>query len=465
MVYLPRPGAPGPSQGTQKCLQHVQSMKIKKVKIKMNILIYAIFTIQLLHGVAGRYVNRIHLLRGFLGAEASHCLRPLSVHLTTGGKSGTQECYILMYIFQDEEFYHYTLENRIPPGYGLRTRRRCRRTIPHVSYELTLEKVGLKVTCNMQKNGAQRKQTTPSSTSSTRPPEMVIHTLPKDDDCKFVKLPTLDLPTFSGDYNAWVPFIDQFDSMVGNKTNISDSSKMGYLKRACTGDALILIKRLATNEQGNYKYARQVLMKRYQNKRCIAKTHIDYIVNAQPVKADTGISLRRFLGHFLDNVEGLRQLDIDIDTDDDIFLHYHVMTKLDNDTRRDYEIKHPGTELPVLSELIQFLEDRATALETYSAAGKGKQGGDGPGMKEKTGSFAAQGSDSKKGCLCCKGQHGTFRCEDFAKLSIDQRRKVVKDGDGCFNCMSPGHQVAKCTSKHSCRSPGCGKRHHSMLHV
>ena len=97
---------------------------------------------------------------------------------------------------------------------------------------------------------------------------------------------------------------------------------------------------------------------------------------------------------------------------------------------------------------------------------KGKQGGEGPTKKDKTGSFAAQGSsDSKKGCFCCKGQHGTFRCEDFAKLSIDQRRKMVKDGDGCFNCMAPGHQVAKCTSKHSCRSPGCGKRHHSMLHV
>ena len=48
-------------------------------------------------------------------------------------------------------------------------------------------------------------------------------------------------------------------------------------------------------------------------------------------------------------------------------------------------------------------------------------------------------------------------------MTVEERRKFVKENDLCFNCLQSGHPVAKCLSRHNCKS--CSKRHHSSLHV
>jgi len=45
-----------------------------------------------------------------------------------------------------------------------------------------------------------------------------------------VKLPTLKLPVFSGDYNEWMLFSDSFQSLIHNNRKLTDIQKFQYLR-------------------------------------------------------------------------------------------------------------------------------------------------------------------------------------------------------------------------------------------
>ena len=47
-------------------------------------------------------------------------------------------------------------------------------------------------------------------------------------------------------------------------------------------------------------------------------------------------------------------------------------------------------------------------------------------------------------------------------MSVEDRNSKVRSNNLCLNCFSPGHRVADCRSRYSCKS--CGSRHHSLLH-
>ena len=51
----------------------------------------------------------------------------------------------------------------------------------------------------------------------------------------------------------------------------------------------------------------------------------------------------------------------------------------------------------------------------------------------------------------------------FVALTVDQRLQHARNLPLCFNCLSP-HQFADCQSTRTCRSDGCNKKHHTLLH-
>ena len=305
--------------------------------------------------------------------------------------------------------------------------------------------------------------------SESKPQGMVvIPTKSTIEDSKFVKLPTQELPIFSGDYASWSSFIDTFDSMVGKKDNISDTAKLSYLKASVRGDAKTIINRLETNSTGNYDRARKLLTDRYDNPRSIIRAHIDYIVNCPVVKQDNGPLLRRYLEKLEDNIEGLRQLQVSTDEWGPILI-FHIYQKLDNDTRRDFEIKHPGTAIQKVPALLKFLKERALALETYSATGKKPVSADAPKAvpkEHKGGVFTGQAGGSLQAptkCFVCDHSHSPFKCEELLAMTVEQRQKLVKDLDVCGNCLRTTHTTPNCRSRYTCKT--CSKRHHSLLHV
>ncbi|XP_018361861.1 PREDICTED: uncharacterized protein LOC108760386, partial [Trachymyrmex cornetzi] len=52
-----------------------------------------------------------------------------------------------------------------------------------------------------------------------------------------VRLPKIDLPSFSGAYEDWHPFFDIFNSLIHSNNSLGDIQKFHYLKSALKGEA------------------------------------------------------------------------------------------------------------------------------------------------------------------------------------------------------------------------------------
>ncbi len=129
------------------------------------------------------------------------------------------------------------------------------------------------------------------------------------------------------------------------------------------------------------------------------------------------------------------------------------------------EFTTSSTHPPSLSEFVKFLDQRLQAVETVmdSKPPVSKKSTPRPFHKdqnrEKPRALHLRDSDS---CPCCDGRHLLYFCQAFKNLSVDKRNTVVRKNRICINCLSRGHTMSDCSSKHSCRE--CGKRHHSLLH-
>lgn len=57
-----------------------------------------------------------------------------------------------------------------------------------------------------------------------------------------VKLPTINLPTFSKQYEDWLPFLDTFTALIDKNESLTEIQKLHYLKSARKGEAADTIK-------------------------------------------------------------------------------------------------------------------------------------------------------------------------------------------------------------------------------
>lgn len=87
-----------------------------------------------------------------------------------------------------------------------------------------------------------------------------------------MRLPRIDLPTFSGPYDDWRAFHDVFHSMIHENTVLPAIQKMHYLKASLRGEAADVISSLELSAE-NYVEAWAMLNERYDNQRHRTKTY------------------------------------------------------------------------------------------------------------------------------------------------------------------------------------------------
>ena len=68
----------------------------------------------------------------------------------------------------------------------------------------------------------------------------------------------------------------------------------------------------------------------------------------------------------------------------------------------------------------------------------------------------------QKPCMKCKKQHSLNDCQDFLKLTLEQRKEFVQSKGLCFGCLTWGHVNKNCQRKSVCKI--CGKFHPTLLH-
>jgi len=109
-----------------------------------------------------------------------------------------------------------------------------------------------------------------------------------------IRLPKIELPTFSGTYIEWTSSLDLFDANEHSKVWLTDAEKLNYLKSAVKGDAHRLIRNLPVTT-ANYSIARGILQDRFGNVRVIVCSHLEALFSYPALKSESASGLRKLL--------------------------------------------------------------------------------------------------------------------------------------------------------------------------
>lgn len=275
-----------------------------------------------------------------------------------------------------------------------------------------------------------------------------------------VKLPTITLPTFNGQYSQWLQFKDAFISLIDKNTTLMDIQKLQYLRGSLKGEAIEFLEGLETTTE-NYKTAWELLTNHYENQRLIINTHLKELFETAAITKCNRTSIRQFVNHIRMHVKALAMLKLPVEQWDAILI-YLAVNKLDYNTRKDWET-HISTrgmnELPKMNELLEFLTGRYHMLEMVE---KEKSAFDSHKQDKKQGKAVALTTTASNECEYCKGAHRIFNCEKLIKLPIASRTTEIRKLKLCINCLQKGHWSKECRSQ-DCKI--CKGKHNSLLHI
>ncbi|XP_066595394.1 uncharacterized protein [Prorops nasuta] len=279
----------------------------------------------------------------------------------------------------------------------------------------------------------------------------------------FLRLPTITLPTFEGSYEKWLQFRDSFRSIIHENVNLSDIDKFHYLCAAVKGDASRAIQSFSINSE-NYTLAWEALTRRFEDKRLIIHDHLKAFFNVPAIGRQTSEGLQELYDDAANHLSSLRNLGESVQHWDTLII-YTIASKLDPQTRSDWEEKHAKLTSPKWSELSNFMMEQCRLIKTKSecqATTNNNQRQTGRMNTKSKGPTASHVATTKQSCACCRGTHAIHTCEKFAKLPIAGRLALIRETKGCFNCLRTGNTSKQCKAG-DCRR--CGKRHNTMLHL
>lgn len=122
-----------------------------------------------------------------------------------------------------------------------------------------------------------------------------------------VKLPAIDIPTFSGKYDEWAPFYDIFVALIHTNKNLTVIHTFYYLRSFLSSEAKECIKCLETAAV-NYEAAWSTLIARYNNTKMLKQFHVKNIVDLASVKDKSSESLRKLSDTLNSNMKAFEAL-------------------------------------------------------------------------------------------------------------------------------------------------------------
>ena len=129
-----------------------------------------------------------------------------------------------------------------------------------------------------------------------------------------MKLPKLEIKSFSGDPKETKSFKDSFKIAVNQRSDIAEVEKLTYLKSFLILEASRAVKGLAVTTE-NYEEALQVLDGRYGNVPIIVSSHFEELTNLPAVhNNDDTAKLRELYDKIESNLRSLREIGIQVDT-------------------------------------------------------------------------------------------------------------------------------------------------------
>lgn len=273
-----------------------------------------------------------------------------------------------------------------------------------------------------------------------------------------VKLPKISIPTFTGDYTEWQSFYDLFCSTIHDNPRLTPSQKLQYLKGTLTGEAAGLLKHFSITD-ANYIEAFKKLRERYDRKKHTIYMFVKKFMSQPSVTTASSGQVRRLLDTSDEIIRGLKALGESAESRDHWLIHI-LTAKLDEETNGLWAQSSANIKLPTLKEFFDFLSQRIDALESVRSLNRRIPP---PPQQSKLYSVKTHTTATTATCcLCPDHYHNLYECEKMKKMSVEQRKDLLKTQNRCFNCLNNNHNVFNCKSRFRCRY--CGRKHHTLIH-
>jgi hypothetical protein len=156
------------------------------------------------------------------------------------------------------------------------------------------------------------------------------------------------------------------------------------------------------------------------------------------VTSENATQIRHLVDTTKCNLEALKAMKQKTDSWDMIVI-YTLLQRLDNKTKKEWELHISNKELPMLQQLYTFLEHRCNALENISTRIKTNEQ-----RKYNDRKISHSYVSVKPMCEVCKDSHAVPQCNTFQQLSNDEKYKIVKKNKLCINCLSNKHMIKDC---------------------
>lgn len=277
------------------------------------------------------------------------------------------------------------------------------------------------------------------------------------------QLPKINMPEFSGGFENWQSFRDNFTVLVHNK-NISAVQKLQYLRLAVKGPAAQLIDCLEIVDV-NYQVAWKLLCDRYENKRLIVQSHLSKIFGVSRIEKESAEQLQQFHDIFTRHLGALKAGGEAVEGWSTILV-FLATSKLDTRSLTEWEMSRKDTSVPTWEEFEKFICHRCHTLAAVEAAkGQVKLTANqlsSPPVRRSFTTFNDKSNVIGQKCYICKISHELYQCPKFLELRTPDKVKIARAASICLNCLRTGHRAS------SCRSAGCqkcNKRHNSKLHL
>lgn len=292
-----------------------------------------------------------------------------------------------------------------------------------------------------------------------------------------IKLPVVNIHSFSGNLQEYKSFIDLFTALITKNSKLSESEKLYYLRSYLTGEALQIVNKLpVTND--NFEIALELLDKRFNNKKQIVNSHIHQLFNVPSIDKCNQVNLRRFINNSKSVLDSISNLNLSHEELSEALLLHVLENKIDFNTKQAFEQSVDKHSLTHVSQFLEFIEDKCIAFENtasldfskprtnlnvnFNSNVATKQNNQFQKSFLQTNTFHRSLATVKTCFYCQKDNHNIFKCHDFSILAPRDRYNFIRDKNRCVNCLSDRHTIKDCISSHVCQD--CQQKHHTLLH-
>ena len=299
-----------------------------------------------------------------------------------------------------------------------------------------------------------------------------------------LKLPHLDCPSFSGEGTShfeYYAFINQFQNVIGLRTNLAESTKLTYLRSFLKGYALKTIQYLSITDQ-NYTIALNLLNEEFLDKEALADDLYKKFLNMKPKFEQNYLGTKVYLSDVKCLLKDLNNYDRDLlkDKTSKEFISHIVFNRLPTSFKKEL-VRKLDSNYPTIDEIFDNSKDIVRTLNMNYSENPNKSfkqnqiRGDGAKPKETLHTLAPEKpvlyhnvntvkkNDDKfsrgKFCkLCSENSHGLFTCRKYD--SHDSRKKRCEELGLCGKCSSSKHVESQCDKEMKFPCTICDSKSH-----